>query len=74
MAHEVWKRLEDSNEGTSTVKESKLYIFNDKYAKLKMLKDESVSEMFHRFNDIVNELRNSIWGTRLMMKTSPTGS
>jgi len=45
MAHEVWKRLEDSNEGTSMVKESKLYIFNDKYAKLKMLKDECVRDV-----------------------------
>jgi hypothetical protein len=30
FAHEVWKRLEDSYEGTSAVKEAKLYIFKDK--------------------------------------------
>ena len=36
------QRLEDSYEGTSAVKEAKLYIFKDKYAKFKMLKDESM--------------------------------
>jgi hypothetical protein len=45
ISSEVWKRLEDSNEGTSVVKESKLYIFNDKYAKLKMLEDECVRDV-----------------------------
>lgn len=35
-------RLEDSYEHTSMVKEAKLYIFKDKYAKFKMLEDESV--------------------------------
>jgi hypothetical protein len=27
FAHEVWKRLEDSHEGTPIVKEGKLYIY-----------------------------------------------
>ena len=43
--------------GTLAVKEA-LYIFKDKYAKFKMQDDESVPEMFHRLNVIVNELRN----------------
>ena len=58
FAFQVGKRLEDSYEGTSEVKVAKLYIFKDKYAKFKMLEDESVSEMFHRLNVIVNEIRN----------------
>jgi hypothetical protein len=35
FAHEVWKMLENSYHGTSRVKEVKLYIFKDKYAKFK---------------------------------------
>ena len=50
MAHHVRKRLEDSYEGTSVVNKSKLYIFKDKFVKFKMLKDESVLEMFHRLS------------------------
>ena len=46
MAHHVCKRLEDSYDDTSAVKESKLYIFKDKYAKFMMLEDESV--LFYR--------------------------
>jgi hypothetical protein len=57
FTHEVWKILEDPYEGTSVVKEAKLYIFKDKYAKFKMLEDKSMSEMFHRLNVIVNEVR-----------------
>jgi hypothetical protein len=33
-------------------------IFKDKYGKFKMMKDESVPEMFHRLNVILNELWN----------------
>jgi hypothetical protein len=59
FAFQVWKRLGDSYESTSAVKEAKLYIFKDnKYANFKILHDENVSEMFHRLNVIVNELRN----------------
>jgi len=36
MAHQVWKKLEHSYEGTSAVEEAKLYIFKDNYAKLKI--------------------------------------
>jgi hypothetical protein len=58
FAHQVWKRLEDSFEGTPVVKEAKLYRFKDKYAKFKMQEDDNVPKMFHRLNVIVNELRN----------------
>lgn len=58
FVHEVWKRLEYSYEGTLSIKEAKQDIFEDKYAKLKVQEDESVLEMFHRLNIIVNELRN----------------
>lgn len=36
------------------MKEAKLYIFKDKYAKFKMQEDESVPKMFHMLNMIRN--------------------
>ena len=58
FAFQVWKRLEYSYEGTPAVKEAKLYICKDKYAKFKILEDESLLEMFYRLNVIINELQN----------------
>ena len=55
--HKVWKRLEEAYEGTSTIKDAKLYLFKDKHAKFKMLEGENVLEMFHCLNNIANELR-----------------
>jgi hypothetical protein len=40
------------------VKEAKLYNFMAMYDKFKMLEDESMSEMFYKFNVIVNDIRN----------------
>ena len=48
MAHEVWKKLEKSFEGTQAVKGAKTYILKEKFASFKMKDDESVSKMFHR--------------------------
>jgi len=45
------------HEGTSTVKEAKLYVLKEKFSEFVMKKDESVPEMFNRLNDIVNELK-----------------
>ena len=45
------------HEGTSTVKEVKLYVLKGKFSEFVMKKDESVPEMFNRLNDIVNELK-----------------
>jgi hypothetical protein len=56
-ASEVWKRLEDTYEGTLTVKSAKLYIFKDKLTSFKMKDDESILEMFHRLQVIVNDLK-----------------
>jgi hypothetical protein len=44
-------------EGTSTVKEAKLYVYKGKFNEFTMKKDEDVSTMFNRLNDIVNELK-----------------
>jgi hypothetical protein len=44
-------------EGTSTVKEAKLYVYKRKFNEFTMKKDEDISTMFNWLNDIVNELK-----------------
>ena len=56
-ANEMWKRLEETYEGTPVVKSAKLYILKDKLTSLKMKEDESILEMFHRLQVIVNDLK-----------------
>ena len=48
IAHDAWKKLEESFEGTQAVKGAKAYILKEKFASLKMKDDKSVPEMFHR--------------------------
>jgi hypothetical protein len=47
-ASEVWKRLEETYKGTSTVKSAKLYMLKDKFSTFKMKDDGSILEMFYR--------------------------
>ena len=56
-ANEVWRRLEETYEGTPEVKSAKLYILKDKLISFKMKDDESIPEMFHRLQVIVNDLK-----------------
>jgi hypothetical protein len=56
-ASEVWKRLEKTYEGTPVVKSAKLYILKDKLTSFKMKDDESVPEMFHILQVIINDLK-----------------
>ena len=39
MAHEAWKKLEESFEGTKAMKGSKAYILKEKFASFKMKED-----------------------------------
>jgi hypothetical protein len=57
-ASEVWKRLEETYEGTAVVKSAKLYNLKDKLTSFKMKDDESIPEMFHRLQVIVNDLKS----------------
>jgi len=57
-ASEVWKRLEETYEGTSVVKSAKLYILKDKLTSFKMKDDKNISEMFHRLQVIINDLKS----------------
>jgi hypothetical protein len=57
LAYEVWARLEETYEGTTTVKNAKLFMLKDKLAKFEMKEDESIPEMFYRLQVIVNDLK-----------------
>ena len=56
-ANEIWKKLMEIHEGTSSVKEAELYMLKGKFSEFALKKDESVAEMFNRLNDIVNKLK-----------------
>ena len=49
--------MEESFEGTQAVKGAKTYILKEKFASFKMKEDESVPEMFYRFQVLVNDLK-----------------
>jgi hypothetical protein len=56
-AHDAWAKLEETFEGTEGTKTAKVYILQEKFSSFKMQEDESVLEMFHRLQVIVNELK-----------------
>ena len=57
MAHESCKKFEETFEGTQAVKGAKAYILKKKFASFKTKEDESVLEMFHRIQVLVNDLK-----------------
>jgi hypothetical protein len=58
MAHEAWKKLEESFEDTKPIKGTKAYILKEKFASFKMKEDESVLDMFHWMEVLVNDLKS----------------
>jgi hypothetical protein len=56
-AHDIWEKLMEIHEGTSSVKEAKLYLLKGNFNEFTMKKDENIAEMFNRLNDIVNDLK-----------------
>jgi hypothetical protein len=56
-AHDIWEKLMKVHEGTSCVKEAKLYLLKGNFSEFTMKRDESIAEMFNRLNDIVNDLK-----------------
>ena len=58
MAHEAWKKLEESFDGTQDMKGARAYILKEKFASFKMKDDESVPEMFNRLQVLVNDLKS----------------
>jgi hypothetical protein len=57
-AHDVWTRLEESYEGTNTVKGAKLCMLKDKYTSFKMQEGDTILEMFDRLQTIVVDLKS----------------
>jgi hypothetical protein len=56
-AHEIWERLKEVHEGTTMVKDAKLFVYKGQLEKFTMLQNESIEEMFNRLNNIINELK-----------------
>ncbi|MGF2565680.1 hypothetical protein ACQUWZ_27945, partial [Ralstonia pseudosolanacearum] len=56
-ANEIWKTLQQTHEGTSKVKNSKIVLFTNDYEKFEMQENESIKDMYTRFTLIVNNLK-----------------
>jgi len=57
-AYEAWHMLESHFEGRSSVKETRIDSFMQKYEMFAMKPNESISEMHTRFTHITNSLKN----------------
>jgi hypothetical protein len=57
MGHEAWNKLEESFEGTKAIKGAKTYILKEKFASFKVKEDESVPNMYHQMEVLVNDLK-----------------
>ena len=56
-AQEIWNTLEITHEGTNQVKESKISMFVHNYELFKMDANETITDMFTRFTNIINALK-----------------
>jgi hypothetical protein len=56
-AHEIWTKLMEIHQGTTIVKSAKLYVYKSKFDQFFMKEDKSISNIFNRLNEIVNELK-----------------
>ncbi|XP_057425950.1 uncharacterized protein LOC130719338 [Lotus japonicus] len=54
---EIWDALTIAHEGTSNVKQTKINMLVTQYKMFKMREDESISDMFARFQGITNKMR-----------------
>ena len=55
-AHELWRMLEVTHQGTSSIKETKINILVQQYEVLKVHSNETIAQIFTRFNTIDNDL------------------
>ncbi|XP_077232436.1 uncharacterized protein LOC143869763 [Tasmannia lanceolata] len=55
-AREIWETLEVTYEGTTQVEKTKVNLLVSDFEAFKMKDDESISEMYTRFSNIINEL------------------
>lgn len=56
-AKKIWDLLEVIHEGTTQVKEFKISILTHKYELFKIEENETINDMYDRFNDIVEDLK-----------------
>ncbi|CAN6273177.1 unnamed protein product [Urochloa humidicola] len=56
-AYEIWENLKEIYEGTTTVREAKLYVYKEQFNDFEMKDDEDVPTMFTRLNNVVNNLK-----------------
>ena len=57
-AKKIWDRLEVTHKGTNQVKKSKINMLVHNYELFKMKLEESITQMFTHFTDIINGLKN----------------
>jgi hypothetical protein len=57
-AHEIWGKLIEVHEATSTVKSAKVFICKGKFEKFALLPNEKLKDSFSHLNNIVNELKD----------------
>ena len=57
-AHDMWKMLEVTHQGTSAMKETKIQIYSTQYENFKMKADETIANMYTRFTTITNGLNS----------------
>ena len=57
-AKEIWDTLEVTHEGTSQVKQSKVNMLVHTYEMFKMEPSETISDMYTRFTNIINNLKS----------------
>ncbi|XP_075075078.1 uncharacterized protein LOC142162636 [Nicotiana tabacum] len=55
-AKEIWEALQTAHEGTTQVKQFKIYMLTTEYELSRMKDDESIQDMHTRFTSIINEL------------------
>ena len=55
-AYEIWRTLKVTHEGTNKVKQSKISMLKSQFQNFKMKQDESISDMYSRFQDIYHSL------------------
>ena len=55
-AHDMWKMLEITYQGISSMKETKINILVQQYELFKIHSSETIAQMFARFNSITNDL------------------
>ncbi|WP_373694340.1 hypothetical protein, partial [Pseudomonas aeruginosa] len=55
-AYEIWKTLQVTREGTSKVKQTKISILTIQFQLFKINPNESISDMYSTFQDIMHSL------------------